>query len=607
SADEAGKGAQQNGISFDFHAMRRCDGLRDLGNLQDFELKECLLKCESNPVCKSVTWSATNKRCFLSSVCENAIAVTDFRYLLFERRENAVATDALIAGHGSSPLQKSKRLLSSNNLIAEWTPRIGHGMAVFKDEVVVLGGHGVNELGVKGVLKEQEKTEGAAGEVDVDVKKEKAKTSGAKEKSPAKEAKETTTTTRSTTAVTGGETKEKDNSPAALEINEDASSNATAANASTTNSTNATETDTLAANVQTMSTNTTSTNATTDPLGSKMKKDNITVTRQHLAADLEHGLTRKNLVYSYRSRNVDLSEKYIPIRDLPYGRLSDVWVLSSSAVQQPDAEVESLAWNEFASSSKTNVTHVPASRNETDETVAVPQFSETTRKFLKLLRADVNGFLRARNDTLLPLTEEEKQEELLKQANATASNSSANSTETAPAANSTMKNASAMSNDTATSSGEQNITGSLDNSTANNDANTTNLTLSTNLSAQEEQKNLMTPQKSATVVDEEAEFLGSPPENNQPSLEKAPNYVKIVHRRSNATGRVVLHAVGQSPESEPGFNTSAVEVANTTNETATVPPNTSAVASDAESKTGVVQAGHQGKDGKDTKAESKKD
>jgi hypothetical protein len=79
-------GASADGSrKFALHAFRKCDGLRDLGNLQDSGIDTCLQRCEMNPLCRSATYSHTNKRCLLSSICQMRVAEFDARWLLFEK------------------------------------------------------------------------------------------------------------------------------------------------------------------------------------------------------------------------------------------------------------------------------------------------------------------------------------------------------------------------------------------------------------------------------------------------------------------------------------------------------------------------------------------
>lgn len=77
---------------FALHAFRKCDGLRDLGNLQDSGIDTCLQKCERNPLCRSATYSHSNKRCLLSSICQKRVAEFDARWLLFEKTYSSPAS-----------------------------------------------------------------------------------------------------------------------------------------------------------------------------------------------------------------------------------------------------------------------------------------------------------------------------------------------------------------------------------------------------------------------------------------------------------------------------------------------------------------------------------
>eukprot|EP00392_Amoebophrya_sp_AT5.2_P008048 g8067.t1 len=286
---------------FGFHAMRKCDGLRDLGNLQDIEMGDCLQRCEENPICLSATWSPTNKRCFLSSVCDTSIATTDYRYLLFEKKMpqgttidagKGNATTRTVRGAGSAPEQVEMSQNSAETtdaavatFVPEWTPRVGHSMVEFGSEIVVLGGHGVDELAVKGVLKDGEAL------------------ATSKEKDPA--ASESNSADAKPTGKT--ETKKVDKEKG-FTGSEGAVSESKGEKPEEGKSAEAGEASSLES----------------APAGEQdAKKD--TITRFDLAQEFEHGVTRRNLVFSYRSRNVDLSDKFIPLRDLPYGRLSDVW------------------------------------------------------------------------------------------------------------------------------------------------------------------------------------------------------------------------------------------------------------------------------------------
>ena len=130
---------------FVLHGFRKCEGLRDLGNLQDITLESCLDRCLKNPLCRSATYSFSlnsNSRCFLSSLCVAAVADFDYRFVLWEKR-----------WHDE---QQQERAAEDAHAIAEWTPRLGHEMVNFGGEVVVLGGHGVAELALKGVLRTRE-------------------------------------------------------------------------------------------------------------------------------------------------------------------------------------------------------------------------------------------------------------------------------------------------------------------------------------------------------------------------------------------------------------------------------------------------------------------
>eukprot|EP00925_Amoebophrya_sp_RCC4383_P026117 GSA25T00022056001.1 len=123
--------------------MRKCDGLRDVGNLMDLSLEECLQRCLENPVCTSATWSASGNRCFLSSICDRSVSTSDYRFMLFEKAVVASGGPATTSASGAVVGKDNDRwevddfsttYFSSNRSseksqgplmwVAEWTPRV---------------------------------------------------------------------------------------------------------------------------------------------------------------------------------------------------------------------------------------------------------------------------------------------------------------------------------------------------------------------------------------------------------------------------------------------------------------------------------------------------
>eukprot|EP00929_Paragymnodinium_shiwhaense_P018433 TRINITY_DN12907_c0_g1_i1.p1 TRINITY_DN12907_c0_g1~~TRINITY_DN12907_c0_g1_i1.p1 ORF type:complete len:1272 (+),score=255.53 TRINITY_DN12907_c0_g1_i1:90-3905(+) len=133
------------------HPRRRCQGRRDLANLQATPLHRCLEKCAAHPLCRSATfwrWQpggfGFEQRCFLSSTCSSDIAVSDGaeNAVLFEKRSK------------KTPEQEAllRRTVLTPTGGAAWAPRCGHKLLTTRGrkegsvQFWLLGGVGVDQF-----------------------------------------------------------------------------------------------------------------------------------------------------------------------------------------------------------------------------------------------------------------------------------------------------------------------------------------------------------------------------------------------------------------------------------------------------------------------------